>query len=107
MSTSYVPGRALCILVEWGSPSNTGRGPASTAEPLTHFRLRVSGQSQDVVLPPNETAHLACGLVAGSTYAFSLAAANVAGLGPSASVSQTAIGAHPASPAAHSPPALR
>ena len=90
-------GKALCILVAWSSPSNTGLGPGNSAEPLTHYSLRVSGQSQDVGLPPNQTEFLVCGLVAGSSYAFSVAAGNVAGLGPSESVSQTAIGSQPRS----------
>ncbi len=66
-------------------------------EPLTQFRLHVSGQGQDVVLLPNQTSFLVCSLIAGTSYTFSIAAGNVAGLGPAGSISQIAIGsAHPA-----------
>jgi hypothetical protein len=108
MGTSYVAGKALCILVQWDSPTNTGLGPANSAEPLTQFRLRVSGQAQEAALPPNQTSSLVCGLVAGTSYTFSVAAGNVAGLGPYGSVSQTAIGnTHPRPPRAPPvPPSL-
>jgi hypothetical protein len=90
--TSYVAGKALCIHVNWSIPTNTGLGAGNSDQPLTQYSLHVSGQSQDIALLPNQTSFLVCGLVAGTSYTFSVAAGNVAGLGPAGSISQIAIG---------------
>ncbi len=92
ISVSYVVGRALCLAVQWGLPNNTGLGPGSTLEPITQYVLRTSSISPDVVLPPNQTYYLVCGLTAGTNYTFTATAGNVAGRGSGANISQIAIG---------------
>ncbi len=92
LSGSYVVGKALCIQITWSSPTNTGLGPDNNLQPIMQYLLRTSIINQDLLLMPNQTSSLVCGLVAGTNYTFTIAAGNIAGFGNGSNISLVAIG---------------